>query len=167
MSWTPCPSRVSRVVRRDSCLAIRVVRAWSRARVSSGPRSRTAAAVTYWALPGSNWSRNHNRCWANDSGRGRGWGLGGMCAAARAGRVRDRDDAGQPGDGGVEVQGARGQVSSQDGTQPGGDLDGQDGVPAELEEVVVDAGLAGTQDLGPDRRDGLLGRGPRRDVPGG
>jgi len=48
----------------------------------------------------------------------------------------------------------------------GDDLDGQDGVAAEFEEVVVDADLVDAQDVGPDGGDGLFGRGTRRDVAG-
>src|SRR5205807_2843721 len=49
----------------------------------------------------------------------------------------------------------------------GDDRDGQDGVAAEFEEVVVDADLVQAQDVGPDGGDGVFGGGGRGGVPGG
>src|SRR5580692_6631815 len=98
-----------------------------------------------------------------DGGQGGGAGEGLVCGGAGAGE----GGAGcELGDALVEEQVPGGElVAGPAGA--GDDLDGQDGVAAELEEVVVDADLAGAQDLGPDPGDGLLGRGPRREVPGG
>ncbi len=74
---------------------------------------------------------------------------------------------GQAGDRGAGEHLAGRHVAAELGPDPGGDPDGQDGVAAQLEEVVVGADPPGGQDLGPDPGDGLLGAGPRGDVGAG
>ncbi|GLY50355.1 hypothetical protein Lesp01_40110 [Lentzea sp. NBRC 102530] len=56
------------MVRSDSCRATNAVSAAFRASTSRGPRSRRIDGVRYSKPPGSNSSRNHNRCCANDIG---------------------------------------------------------------------------------------------------
>ena len=115
MSWTPSP--VARC--RTWCAATRAGRRASVRACSQGgwcPAGRAAAgaaAVTYSVLPGSSWSRNHSRCWANDSGSaavvaaatGMAGSAGQACRVAASGI-----SAGQPGDGGAGEDGARGQL---------------------------------------------------------
>src|SRR5207302_743509 len=72
----------------------------------------------------------------------------------------------QLGDGRMAEQVA-GQQGEPGAAGAGGDLDGQDGVAAELEEVVVDADVVQAEDVGPDGGDGVLGGGARGDVAGG
>jgi len=50
--------------------------------MSSAPRRRRAVGVMYSVPPGSNWSRNHSRCWANDRGRGPCRGTTGIVVAS-------------------------------------------------------------------------------------
>ncbi len=53
-------------------------------------------------------------------------------------------------------------VRAEGRAQPRGDADGEDGVTAEGEEVVVGTDLVGVQDVRPGGGDEPLGRGPRR-----
>jgi len=78
--WPPCPSSASNVVRSDSCRVTSRLSAARRAAASSGPRSRNAVGVTYTSASGSNWCRNHSRCWAGDSGSAPSRGAAGIGA---------------------------------------------------------------------------------------
>jgi len=72
----------------------------------------------------------------------------------------------QCGDGRMAEQVA-GQQAEPGAAGTGGDLDGQDGVAAQLEVVVVDADLVQAQDISPDPGDRLLSRSAGGDVASG
>ena len=74
----------------------------------------------------------------------------------------DADLGGQCRDGRRLEQPAQGEVDIQHGVRPGDDLGGQQRMPAQLEEVVVDADAFQAQDFCPDRRQLLLDRVSRR-----
>ena len=90
-SCTGSPSRETKRVRSISWRATIAFIAWLRGRRSKGPRARTATGMLYIGLLGSSWSRNHNRCCANESGA-RFWstrrGMPGPRACWRAPRKR-------------------------------------------------------------------------------
>ena len=58
------------------------------------------------------------------------------------------------------------QAAAEGGFDPGEEPDGQEGVAAEVEEVVVDTDARHAQHLLPDRRQQFLDRIARRDVAG-
>ena len=101
-AWPSCSAKV---VRSDSCRATSASRAVRRARSSSGPRRRSTRRSVYSVLSGSKLSRNHRRCWANDSGSAVG-AVGGRDRVVRCPvrRGRVRQGGGQRGDGGVGEQ---------------------------------------------------------------
>ena len=79
----------------------------------------------------------------------------------------DADLGGQCRDGRRLEQPAQGEVDIQHGVRAGDDPGGQQRMPAQLEEVVVDADAFQAQDFCPDRGQLLLDRVSRWDVTGG
>ena len=63
-----CPPMAANTVRKTSWRRTISVRVRSRDRRSSWPVRRTAAGMLYSGLCGESWSKNHSRCWENDSG---------------------------------------------------------------------------------------------------
>ncbi len=94
--WRAWPSCSAKVVRSGSWRATRASRAVRRAASSRGPRRRSTKKVRYSVLSGSKVSRNHRRCWANDSGSAAARSAAGIvssgarCAAAGSGRAAAR-----------------------------------------------------------------------------
>ncbi|BBZ39892.1 hypothetical protein MCNS_29550 [Mycobacterium conspicuum] len=62
------PSGAANSVRRLSWRPTTSTSAARSASASRRPSNRTAAAMLYTGDGPCNWSRNHNRCWANDNG---------------------------------------------------------------------------------------------------
>ena len=156
---TPSSSAIRRV-RSTSCRSTSVSRAARSAVMSSSPLRGSGEGTTYSADSGSSWSRNHRRCWANESGsfwsRGRAV-MGGGCSLVvavsttvaswvmvgwsnRSARVVPVEKA------------ARMRVMSWVARQR---------VPAEVEEVVGDADLLQAEEVGPDAGEELFGDGGR------
>src|SRR3982751_1318211 len=88
---------------------------------------------------------------------GRGGAGGGLAA------VVDHGDRGEPGDG-LQVEDLQRRQPYPELIQAGEDPDRQDGVAAEIEEVVMHPDAPGAQHFRPDRRDLLLDRVARPDV---
>ena len=64
-------------------------------------------------------------------------------------------------------QGRQGEGRAEAFLDPGHQKDGEEGVAAAFEEVVVNADVGDAEELGPDLRQDLFDGGPRRDEPGG
>ena len=97
--------------------------------------------MLYDALPGSSWSRNQSRCWANEAGSGpvavdpaRSAGPGGPAPAGEL----VLDQPGEPGDGRLVEEVAQRRLDAEGVADPGEELGGQQRVAAQVEEVVVD-----------------------------
>ncbi len=74
---------------------------------------------------------------------------------------------GEPREGGRGEQLAQGQLDAEEGTEPGDDSSREQGVAAQLEEVVVGTDSGNAQQLSPEVRQQRLGRRARREVRGG
>ena len=110
--------------------------------------------------PGSSWSRNQSRCWANDSGSGP---LRGRRLERRARRDRLQPASagrprGQPGHGRRLEERPQRQLDPERRPDPRRHPGRQQRVAAQLEEVVVRADRLAPQHLAPDRRQHLLHR---------
>ncbi|OEZ49231.1 hypothetical protein DUGA6_63000 [Duganella sp. HH105] len=68
ITCTGVPSTLAKLVRSASCRRTISLTVRRNAATSSAPLRRTAAGMLYSALADSNWSMNHRRCCANDSG---------------------------------------------------------------------------------------------------
>ena len=185
-----CPCAQHHAGSQRSWRATTAVTLRASAATSSGPSSRQAAGMLYVLVPGSNRSRNHSRCCANDSGSPpRATGPAsrppdrpgtGRCrarttvdvprAAPVPGRPRDptrpqADAARRPPTltlWGIQRRRTAGCRCCSSRREAGDDLRRQQRVPTHLEEVVVHAHLLDAQDLAPDLRDHLLERIARR-----
>ena len=106
----------------------------------------------YSGLSGSSWSRNQRRCCANDSGKGwvrsvRGIGLISSVRPALIFSIRGAS----PSIVGVSNRKRKRYFYARPFANARDDLCGQQRVAAQFEEVVVDADLLDTQNIGPNR----------------
>ena len=166
ITWTGRPSTAGKVVRSASWR--RTISCEARARsagTSSGPVIRTAAVHVEGRLARARAGRGtrgpaaRTRAGSSPVARDRPdrWQSD---ARRRAGRTRRSRRPGPPPS--APRTGARsGTRRGPAPPEPGDDLRGQQRVPAEVEEVVMGADRLDPQDVGPDRRDRLLGRRPR------
>src|SRR5919199_4691565 len=189
MTWTGSPSSDAKVVRRAPCRRTTSSRLCCSAVTWSVPVNRRAIAMLYTARPGSNWSRNHSCCCANEAGRtytsssAAAWfrvddsitplpsstlrgpshtvrlqrdGSYGRHLTVGAMSLQLAHSRGERGNRGRLEQSAQGHLQPQGRAHPRHHLDGQQGVAAQLEEVVVDAHLLHLEHVRPDPREQLL-----------
>ena len=143
ITCTGCHRQSSKLVRSTSCRrTISVERLVQRARRPARPSTAPPPACCRALEPGSNWSRNHKRCCANDSGR-RLAGVHGRCnrrcLSALPACSAASTSATSPATRRILEQRAQRQLHSERLTHARYDLRRQQRMPAQLEEVVVDA----------------------------
>ena len=130
----------------------------------SGPRMRTDTGTLYAALSGASRCRNHIRSWENDRGAGSPCprrSIAGPCPDGPS-RSRSAMRSAKPAMVSSLEQITQREVHLESLLDARHDLRGQQRVPAQLEEVVVDSDPLELQHLRPDPGDRFLQPRPRR-----
>ena len=156
------PSGAANRVRRLSWRPTTSASAAPNASASSRPPSRNATAMLYTGEGPCNWSRNHNRCWANDNGTT----AGRSPATNGASPPPPPTDTGrQPGHRGRLEHRAHRKTGIQAGVDRGDHPHRRQRIPTQIEERVVHPDPLHPQHLGIDAGQDLLGRAGRGAVP--